>query len=131
MSGLGTSRLVETSSNDDLRRSELELDRAIDSLKEIAGTGRTLESGGLNPAEQLNHSALMNIQIDVHAVFGAAKMSMSELAALVPGSTILLDRNAGDPIDIVANGIRIAVGEMVLLEDDNGRFGFRLWEILK
>lgn len=131
MSGLGTSRLVETSSNDDLRRSELELDRAIDSLKEIAGTGRTLESGGLNPAEQLNHSALMNIQIDVHAVFGAAKMSMSELAALVPGSTILLDRNAGDPIDIVANGIRIAVGEMVLLEDDNGRFGFRLLEILK
>ena len=131
MSGLGTSRLVETSSNDDLRRSELELDRAIDSLKEIAGTGRTLESGGLNPAEQLNHSALMNIQIDVHAVFGAAKMSMSELAALVPGSTILLDRNAGDPIDIVANGIRIAVGDMVLLEDDNGRFGFRLLEILK
>ena len=64
MSGLGTSRLVETSSNDDLRRSELELDRAIDSLKEIAGTGRTLESGGLNPAEQLNHSALMNIQIE-------------------------------------------------------------------
>ena len=131
MSGLGTSRLVETSSNDDLRRSELELDRAIDSLKEIAGTGSTLESGGLNPAEQLNHSALMNIQIDVHAVFGAAKMSMSELAALVPGSTLLLDRNAGDPIDIVANGIRIAVGEMVLLEDDNGRFGFRLLEILK
>ena len=56
---------------------------------------------------------------------------MSELAALVPGSTILLDLNAGDPIDIVANGIRIAVGEMVLLEDDNGRFGFRLLEILK
>lgn len=131
MSGLGTSRLVETSNSDDLRKSELELDRAIDSLKEIAGTGKSLGFGGPNPAEPLNRSALMNIQVDVHAVFGTAKMNVSELSALVPGSTILLDRNAGDPIDIVANGVRIAIGEMVLLEDDNGRFGFRLLEVLK
>ncbi len=59
-------------------------------------------------------------------------MSLAELSELGPGATILLDRSAGDPIDIMANGVRIATGEMVVLDDEQeGRFGFRLLEVLK
>lgn len=131
MSGLGIGKLVETAGGDDLRNSEFELDRAIDSLKGIAETGRLSGAGGSGMAAQVKGGAIMNIPVDVHAVFGAAKMSLAELSALGPGSTILLDRNAGDPVDIMANGVRIATGEMVLLEEDGGRFGFRLLDILK
>jgi flagellar motor switch protein FliN/FliY len=88
-------------------------------------------TAGSDAAAPFKAGAIMNIPVEVHAVFGAAKMSLAELSALVPGSTILLDRNAGDPVDIMANGVRIATGEMVLLEEDGGRFGFRLVDILK
>jgi hypothetical protein len=42
MSGLGTGKLVETLGNDDLRHSEVELDRAIEGLKGVAETGRSM-----------------------------------------------------------------------------------------
>jgi flagellar motor switch protein FliN len=130
MSGAGVSKLVESTGNDDLRKSEIELDRAIDNLKGIAEVGRASGSSGSTATMEPGGSAIMNIPVDVQAVFGAVKMSLAELSALGPGSTILLDRNAGDPIDIFANGIRIATGEMVLQEDDGGRFGFRLVDVL-
>jgi flagellar motor switch protein FliN len=131
MSGSGLGKLVETAGNEDLRNSEIELDRAIEGLKGIAGTARAPAAPHTGVSAQSGTGALMNIPVEVHAVFGTAKMSIAELSALGPGSTILLDRNAGDPIDIIANGVHIATGEMVLLEDDGGRFGFRLVEILK
>jgi flagellar motor switch protein FliN len=131
MSGLGTGKLVETLGNDDLRHSEVELDRAIEGLKGVAETGRSARSSHLNPTMQSNGGVLMNIQVELHAVFGATKLTLAELSALSPGSTVLLDRHAGDPVDIFANGVRIATGEMVLLEEQSGRFGFRLLDIMQ
>lgn len=131
MSGLGTGKLVETVGDEDLQHSEAELDRAIESLKGITDAGRMPGLGQPNSSTTPNSGAIMNIPVELHAVFGTAKISVGDLAALGPGSTILLDRHAGDPVDIFANGVRIATGEMVLLDEENGRFGFRLVDILK
>ena len=131
MSAPGIGRLSEASTKEDLRDSEIALDRAIDSLRGIAEAGRMAETIDGNSSTNVSGSAIMSIPVEVHAVFGAAKMSMAELSALGPGATIVLDRKAGDPVDIVANGVRIATGEMVLLDEEEGRFGFRLVDILK
>lgn len=131
MSGSGVGRLVETSASQELRDSEIELDRAIENLKGIAETGRIPASTGPGTQSPISGGAIMHIPVEVHAVFGSAKMSLADLASLGPGATILLDRSAGDPIDIFANGVHIATGEMVLLEEEGGRFGFRLVDILK
>lgn len=132
MAGIVTDKYEGLHADADLRNSELELDRAIESLKDVAGMGRPPSASSQKPTSPSNNAAMMNIPVEVHAVFGAARMSLAELSELGPGATILLDRSAGDPIDIMANGVRIATGEMVVLDDEQeGRFGFRLLEVLK
>ena len=41
-----------------------------------------------------------------------------------------LDHRVGEPVDVVVNGRVIARGEVVVVEDDNSRFGVSLTEIV-
>ena len=43
---------------------------------------------------------------------------------------ISLDRRIGEPVDITVNGRVVARGEVVVVEDDNSRFGVSLTEIV-
>ena len=42
------------------------------------------------------------------------------------GSVVELERLAGDPLDILANGVKIAKGEVVMVGE---RFGIRFTEV--
>jgi flagellar motor switch protein FliN/FliY len=42
-----------------------------------------------------------------------------------------LDQKIGEPVDVVVNGRLIARGEVVVVEDDNTRFGVSLTEIIE
>ena len=44
---------------------------------------------------------------------GHADLAPEELAALAPGSVIPLDRASGHPVEIVANAVTVARGELV------------------
>jgi flagellar motor switch protein FliM len=44
---------------------------------------------------------------------GHADLAPEEVSALVPGSVIPLDRAAGHPVEIVANAVTVARGELV------------------
>lgn len=44
---------------------------------------------------------------------GHADLAPEEVAALAPGSVIPLDRPAGRPVEIVANAVTVARGELV------------------
>ena len=54
-------------------------------------------------------------------------MKIRDLLRLNEGSVIELDRLAGDPLDILANGTIIAKGEVVMVGE---RFGIRFSEIV-
>lgn len=115
----------------DLRSSEMELDKAIENLRGIVETGRNEPPEKMIRAQTIDQSAFLEIPVEVHAVFGTAQMSVGHLSALAAGSTIELESRVGDPIDIMVNGVKIARGEMILLDDSRDRFGFRITEILR
>jgi flagellar motor switch protein FliN/FliY len=41
-----------------------------------------------------------------------------------------LDRKVGEPVDVVVNGRVVARGEVVVLDEDNSRFGVSLTEVI-
>jgi flagellar motor switch protein FliN/FliY len=62
-------------------------------------------------------------------VLGTASMPVSNLMKLGRGAIVPLDHRIGEPVDVIVNGRVIARGEVVVLEDDNSRFGVTLTEI--
>lgn len=54
---------------------------------------------------------------------GTAKITLEEVLALGPGSTIELDAGVDAPVDLVVNGIAVATGRLVLAE---GNFAVRI-----
>lgn len=101
-----------------------ELDEAIEELREekLRGT----QKGASKP----NLELIMGIPVDVQVVLGGTTMPVANLMKLGRGAVITLDKQIGDPVDIVVNGRVIARGEVIVLEDDSSRFGVSLTEII-
>ena len=57
----------------------------------------------------------------------ARQIKIRDLLRLNEGSVVELDRLAGEPLDILANGTMIAKGEVVMVGE---RFGIRLTEVV-
>ncbi|MCP5372947.1 MAG: flagellar motor switch protein FliN [Hyphomicrobiales bacterium] len=72
--------------------------------------------------------AVYDIPVEVTAVLGTATMPISQILKLGRGAVVELDRGVGEPIDLVANKIRIAQGEVVVVED---RLAVTMTEIIK
>ena len=53
-------------------------------------------------------------------------LKIRDLLRLNEGSVVELERLAGDPLDILANGVKIAKGEVVMVGE---RFGIRFTEV--
>ena len=74
-----------------------------------------------------NMRVLENIDVSLTVEVGGAEIKIRDLLRLNEGSVIELDRLAGDPLDILANGTMIAKGEVVMVGE---RFGIRFSEIV-
>lgn len=77
-----------------------------------------------------NLDTVLGIPVDIQVLLGSATMPVAQLMKLGRGAVIPLSRRVGEPIEILVNGRAIARGEIVVLEDDNSRFGVSLTEIL-
>ena len=73
-----------------------------------------------------NLRILENIEVNLTVEVGSAELKIRDLLRLSEGSIIELDRLAGDPLDILANGTTIAKGEVVMVGE---RFGIRFTEV--
>lgn len=89
----------------------------------------TFESFDNNNNQKYNESIEMlnEIPIDVSVELGRAKRKISEILEYGPGTIIELDKLVGEPLDILANGRKIAKGEVVVIDDN---FGIRITEVL-
>ena len=74
-----------------------------------------------------NLRVLESIDVALTVEVGGAEIKIRELLRLGEGSVVELDRLAGDPLDILANGTMIAKGEVVMVGE---RFGVRFTEIV-
>jgi len=77
-----------------------------------------------------NVDAIMRIPVTVQVVLGAAIMPVANLMKLNRGAVVPLDHRVGEPVDVVVNGRIVARGEVVVVEEDNSRFGVSLTEIV-
>ncbi|MCU4179546.1 flagellar motor switch protein FliN [Bosea sp. BH3] len=80
--------------------------------------------------EPLNLDAVMRIPVTIQVVLGSASMQVANLMKLRRGAVVPLDHRVGEPVDVVVNGRVVARGEVVVVEDDNSRFGVSLTEIV-
>jgi flagellar motor switch protein FliN/FliY len=76
-----------------------------------------------------NLDAIMRIPVVVQAILGTAVMPVANLMKLNRGAIVPLDHRIGEVVDVVVNGRVVARGEVVVLEEDNARFGISLTEI--
>src|SRR5881392_3464094 len=72
--------------------------------------------------------AVFDVPVKVSAVLGRARMEVSDLLKLGPGSVLELDRKVGEAIDIYVNNRLVARGEVVLVEE---KLGVTMTEIIK
>ncbi len=81
------------------------------------------------PAEEQESrlNRVLDVPLDITVELGRTRMTIRQLLALGPGSVVELDKEAGEPLDIVVNGQLLARGEAVVVND---RFGIRITDIV-
>jgi flagellar motor switch protein FliN/FliY len=62
--------------------------------------------------------ALHDVVCTIDVILGSASMSVRECLALQPGSIISLAEAAGGDMEVAVNGITVAYGEVMIVEDD-------------
>jgi flagellar motor switch protein FliN/FliY len=81
-------------------------------------------SGG---GQEMNLSLILDVAVTLALEVGRARMPVRDLLQLAPGAVVELDRLAGEPLDVLVNGVRIARGEVVVV---NEKFGIRLTDVV-
>ena len=89
-------------------------------------TATTNEETNSDSAGIDNLKVLENIEVKLTVEVGSTELKIRDLLRLNEGSVVELERLAGDPLDILANGVKIAKGEVVMVGE---RFGIRFTEV--
>jgi flagellar motor switch protein FliN/FliY len=92
--------------------------------------GGTYGRAQSTPETTRNLDTILRIPVTVQVVLGSASMPVSNLLRLGRGAVIPLDHRVGEPVDVMVNGRVVARGEVVVVEDDNSRFGVSLTEVV-
>jgi flagellar motor switch protein FliN/FliY len=74
-----------------------------------------------------NFELIQDVPLELSVEVGRAKKRVREVVDFSVGSIIELDKQAGDPVDIIVNGQLIAYGEVVVIDEN---FGVRVTEII-
>ena len=88
------------------------------------------DQGSRHEAETPSLDAILSIPVTVQIVLGTTSMPVARLMKLGRGSVITLDQKVGAPVNVLVNGRVVARGEVVVLDEDNSRFGVSLTEIV-
>ena len=75
-----------------------------------------------------NIGRVLDLSLPISVELGRTTMLIKDILNLVPGSVVELDRIAGEPVDILANGKLIAKGEVVVIDEN---FGVRIVDIVE
>jgi flagellar motor switch protein FliN len=80
-----------------------------------------------DPAADTDIGLLLEVPLSISVELGRTSLTIRELLALGQGSILQLDRHAGEPVDVLVNGKRLARGEVVVIDED---FGIRVTEVV-
>ncbi len=82
---------------------------------------------GMPPEATQTLDLILDVNLRVTVELGRNAMTVADILGLGPGSVVELDRQAGEPVDILVNDKLIARGEVVVVEEN---FGVRIVEIV-
>ena len=82
------------------------------------------ETPGANAEVSLD--LILDVDVTLALEVGRTRIKVRDLLQLSQGSILELDRLAGEPLDVLVNGVRVARGEVVVVNDN---FGLRLTEV--
>jgi len=77
--------------------------------------------------EKNNLDLILDVPLTITVELGKTKKLIKDILELTEGSIIELDKLAGEPVDILANGKYIAKGEVVVIDEN---FGVRITDIV-
>ncbi len=77
--------------------------------------------------EKENLELILDVPLTITVELGRTKKLIKDILELSEGSIIELDKLAGEPVDILANGKYIAKGEVVVIDEN---FGVRIIDIV-
>ena len=85
-----------------------------------------LEASAAAPAQRQDLSFFGKIPVNVTLEVASADISLKELMECDTSSVIVLDKLAGEPLDVKVNGTLFAKAEVVVM---NGNYGLRIVEL--
>jgi flagellar motor switch protein FliN/FliY len=77
--------------------------------------------------QEMNLSLILEVMVTLSLEVGRVQMSVRDLLQLAPGAIVELNRMANEPLDVLVNGMRIARGELVVVDE---KFGIRLTDVV-
>ncbi len=77
--------------------------------------------------EMRDLDVILDIPVQMTVELGRTKIAIRSLLQLAQGSVVELDGLAGEPLDVLVNGMLIAKGEVVVVND---KFGIRLTDVI-
>jgi flagellar motor switch protein FliN/FliY len=75
-------------------------------------------SGAAASTDNATLDLLRDVDLDLRIELGRTQMYLEDVLKLSKGAVVPLDKLAGDPVDIYANGRLIARGEVLILNDN-------------
>lgn len=73
-----------------------------------------------------NLNILLDVKLQLSVELGKTELPIKKVLELTKGSIVTLNKAAGEPVELYANGKLVAFGEVVVIEDN---FGLRITHI--
>ena len=91
-------------------------------MKELSGAAQ------LNQEQKDNLDLILSVSLEVAVEIGRTRRKIQDILSFSKGSLVVLDKLAGDQVDLLVNGQCVAKGDVVVIDDN---FGIRITEILQ
>jgi flagellar motor switch protein FliN len=96
-------------------------------VMDLPAFGTPSHGTGLEGPESAGLARVRDIPLEVTVELGRTRLLIRDILDLGAGSIIELDKIAGEPVELFANGLLVARGEVVVIDDN---FGVRVTEII-
>jgi flagellar motor switch protein FliN/FliY len=123
------------SSSADIDEEDFNIDDLVIGAEETEGVkAQSVQFDSFKPGvmkmsqeEVRNLELLRDVKIDISVELGRKELPLGDILHMVRGSVIELEKLAGEPVDVFANGRLIATGEVVVIDE---HFGVRVTQLV-
>jgi flagellar motor switch protein FliN/FliY len=100
---------------------------AMPSLVDLPSFDMPQRSNIASQPEPSGLTRVKDIPLEVTVELGRTRLLIRDILDLGAGAIIELDKLAGEPVELFANGLMMALGEVIVIDDN---FGVRVTEII-